>query len=76
VNFLLIRGELNGVSCSLQPLRETLERRHRILLRDCRSFEGLDETWLRIGYQRRRDNWRIIRAMRQELSSINNPASS
>lgn len=76
VNFLLIRGELKGVSCSLQPLREALERRHRILLRDCRSFEGLDETWLRIGYQSRRDNQRIIRAMRQELSSISNLASN
>ena len=62
-NYLLIRGEH-----SLQPLREALETRHRILLRDCRSFEGLDETWLRIGYQSRRGNRRIIRAMRMELS--------
>ena len=61
-NYLLIRSEH-----SLQPLREALEQRHRILLRDCRSFEGLDETWLRIGYQSRRGNRRIIRAMREEL---------
>jgi histidinol-phosphate/aromatic aminotransferase/cobyric acid decarboxylase-like protein len=75
-NYLLIRGERNGEPYSLQPLREALETRHRILLRDCRSFEGLDETWLRIGYQSRRGNQRIIRAMRQELSSINNSASN
>ena len=75
-NYLLIRGERNGEPYSLQPLREALETRHRILLRDCRSFEGLDETWLRIGYQSRRGNRRIIRAMRQELSSISNPASN
>lgn len=75
-NYLLIRGERNGEPYSLQPLREALETRHRILLRDCRSFEGLDETWLRIGYQSRRGNRRIIRAMRQELSSINNPANN
>jgi histidinol-phosphate/aromatic aminotransferase/cobyric acid decarboxylase-like protein len=67
-NYLLIRGERNGDPVSLQPLREALETRHRILLRDCRSFQGLDEAWLRIGYQSRRDNRRIIRAMRQELS--------
>jgi len=66
-NYVLIRGERDGRSLSLQPLREALETRHRILLRDCRSFEGLDETWLRIGYQSRRGNRRIIRAMRQEL---------
>jgi histidinol-phosphate/aromatic aminotransferase/cobyric acid decarboxylase-like protein len=66
-NYLLIRGEQDGRPLSLQPLREALEIRHRILLRDCRSFEGLDETWLRIGYQSRRGNRRIIRALRQEL---------
>lgn len=75
-NYLLIRGECNGEPVSLQPLREALETRHRILLRDCRSFEGLDETWLRIGYQSRRDNRRIIRAMRQALNSISTPANS
>ncbi len=52
---------------SLVPLREALEQRHRILLRDCRSFEGLGETWLRIGLQSRRNNRRIVWAMREEL---------
>jgi len=67
-NYLLIRGEREGQPWSLQPLREALEQRHRILLRDCRSFEGLDESWLRIGLQNRRGNRRIIQAMRKELS--------
>ena len=49
------------------PLRERMERHHRILLRDCRSFEGLGENWLRIGYQSHRNNRRILRALRQEL---------
>lgn len=62
VNFLLIRGEQ-----SLVPLREAVEQRHRILLRDCRSFEGLGERWLRIGLQSRANNRRIVRALRQEL---------
>lgn len=60
-NFLLIYGD-----ASLVPLREGLECRHRILLRDCRFFEGLGERWLRIGVQSRRHNRRIIRALRQE----------
>ena len=66
-NFLLIRGVRDGQPSSLQPLREALEQRHRILLRDCRSFQGLDDSWLRIGYQSRRGNRRIIRAMKSEI---------
>ena len=61
-NFLLIRGEQ-----SLVPLREAVEQHHHILLRDCRSFEGLGECWLRIGLQSRANNRRIVRALRQEL---------
>ena len=61
-NFLLIRAEQ-----SLVPLREAVEQRHRILLRDCRLFNGLGENWLRIGLQSRRNNRRIVRALRQEL---------
>ena len=61
-NYLLVRA-----NHSLVPLREALERNHRILLRDCRSFEGLGETWLRIGLQSRRNNRRIVRALREEL---------
>ena len=62
VNYLLVRAK-----CSLVPLREALEQRHRILLRDCRSFEGLGETWLRIGLQSRRNNCRIVQALHDEL---------
>ena len=54
-------------SHSLVPLREAVEQRHRILLRDCRSFTGLGENWLRIGLQSPRNNRRIVRALRQEL---------
>ena len=63
-NFLLLQGDR-----SLVPLREALEQRHRILLRDCRSFEGLGERWLRIGYQSRRNNRRIVSAIRREWLS-------
>ena len=75
-NYLLVRGELEGRAWSLQPLREALERRHRILLRDCRSFEGLGESWLRIGYQSRRGNRRILRALRAELPQALSSSSS
>jgi L-threonine-O-3-phosphate decarboxylase len=61
-NFLLVRGET-----PLLGLRQRLERQHRVLLRDCRSFEGLGPDWLRIGLQHRRGNRRILRALRTEL---------
>jgi histidinol-phosphate/aromatic aminotransferase/cobyric acid decarboxylase-like protein len=61
-NFLLVRGE-----ASLEPLRLALERRHGILVRDCRSFVGLGEHWLRIGLQDRRGHRRLLGALAREL---------
>jgi histidinol-phosphate/aromatic aminotransferase/cobyric acid decarboxylase-like protein len=66
-NFLLVRGQRAGHAWSLLPLRLALEQRHRILLRDCRSFTGLDASWLRIGLQDRRGNQRLLQALTQEL---------
>jgi histidinol-phosphate/aromatic aminotransferase/cobyric acid decarboxylase-like protein len=66
-NFLLLQGVHEGSSQSLERLRLALEQRHRILLRDCRSFEGLGESWLRLGYQDRAGNRRIVRALAREL---------
>ncbi len=63
VNYLLLRADQG----SLQPLREALEQRHRILLRDCRSFTGLGEAWLRLGLQDRSGNRRLLRALAAEL---------
>jgi histidinol-phosphate/aromatic aminotransferase/cobyric acid decarboxylase-like protein len=62
-NYLLVRGERQGRPVSLEPRRLALERRHRILVRDCRSFEGLGEDWLRIGLQDRQGNRRILQAL-------------
>ena len=66
-NFLLVRGERAGEPLSLHPLRLALEQRHRILVRDCRSFEGLGETWLRLAVLDRRGNRRLLGALGQEL---------
>ena len=60
-NYLLLRGV-----DSLLELRERVAQRG-VLLRDCRSFTGLGEDWLRIGLQDRRGNLRILRALKQEL---------
>jgi histidinol-phosphate/aromatic aminotransferase/cobyric acid decarboxylase-like protein len=62
-NYLLVRSR--PPAASLQPLRLELERRHRILVRDCRSFEGLGEDWLRIAVQDRAGNRRLLAALEQ-----------
>jgi histidinol-phosphate/aromatic aminotransferase/cobyric acid decarboxylase-like protein len=66
-NFLLLQGVQQGRPISLEPLRLGLEQRHHILLRDCRSFEGLGESWLRLGYQDRSGNRRLVDALAREL---------
>jgi histidinol-phosphate/aromatic aminotransferase/cobyric acid decarboxylase-like protein len=67
-NFLLLhsRSGPDGAG-SLLPLQQALRGRHGILLRDCRSFSGLDGHWLRIGLQGRRANRRIVAALGGEL---------
>jgi histidinol-phosphate/aromatic aminotransferase/cobyric acid decarboxylase-like protein len=62
-NYLLVRSTPSAGS--LQPLRLALEREHRILVRDCRSFEGLGESWLRIAVQSRAGNRRLLGALRR-----------
>ena len=70
-NYLLLRScAMEGLHSSLNPLRLALEQRYRILLRDCRSFDGLGESWLRIGLQDRRGNRRILQALRHETTGV------
>ena len=60
-NFQLIEG-----SKSLIQLRENLSQRG-ILIRDCRSFRGLGDNWLRISLQTRENNMRIFSTMKDLL---------
>ena len=66
-SYVLLRGyRQDGRPRSLEPLRQALAERHHILLRDCRSFEGLDESWLRLSLQTRRGHRRLLRALQRE----------
>jgi histidinol-phosphate/aromatic aminotransferase/cobyric acid decarboxylase-like protein len=66
-NFLLVRGERGGRPLDLEPLRQALEQRHRVLLRDCRSFEGLGSGWLRIALLDRPSHRRLLAALAQQV---------
>ena len=59
-NYLLLRA-----SEDLEPLRQQLEQRHRILVRDCRSFAGLNSQWWRLAVLDRRRNRLLLRALAQ-----------
>jgi histidinol-phosphate/aromatic aminotransferase/cobyric acid decarboxylase-like protein len=73
-NFLLVRGQgAGGEPISLEPLRLAMEERHRILLRDCRSFPGLDHTWLRIALSEPKGRRRLMGALAQERGAITVP---
>ncbi len=60
-NYFLVRG-----NASLLPLRENLAQ-SGILLRECTSFKGLGEQWLRISLQDRSGNIRILESLRRSL---------
>ncbi len=58
VNFLLIQGDK-----SLTLLRKKLAEKY-ILLRDCRSFSYLGEKYLRMSFQTKTGNQRIVNTLR------------
>ncbi|WP_269622271.1 pyridoxal phosphate-dependent aminotransferase [Prochlorococcus marinus] len=52
---------------SLSKLREQLGYKN-ILVRDCRSFKGLGENWLRISLQSKSNNRRIVDTMKKIIT--------
>ena len=64
-NYFLLHGKN-----SLEPLRLSLEQKHHILLRDCRSFRGLNENYLRVALSDRAGNRRLINALGAAVNSL------
>ncbi len=60
-NFQLIKSDI-----SILNLIENLKRKG-ILLRDCRSFITLDEKWVRISLQKRKQNIQIINTLKDYI---------
>ena len=61
-NFQLIKSNI-----SLLDLIENLKKRG-VLLRDCRSFINLDENWIRISLQKRKQNIQIINTLKDYIN--------
>jgi threonine-phosphate decarboxylase len=64
-NFILIDVRQSGFSAS--QLRAKMMR-HGILVRDCSSFRGLDEFYVRVGVRTREENERLLEAFRKALA--------
>ena len=61
-NFQLIKSE-NSILNLLDNLRK-----RGILLRDCRSFMNLGENWIRISFQKRKQNIQIINTLKDYIN--------
>jgi len=60
-NYLLCRMERIGQDAL--PLQEKLLTEHRIAIRLCGNYEGLDSNWFRVAVRNEDDNERLISAM-------------
>jgi threonine-phosphate decarboxylase len=65
-NFLLVKIDRDGID-ALQ-LRSFLSRR-KILIRSCDSFAGLGADYFRVAVKRRKDNLRLLAALREWTAS-------
>ncbi len=66
-NFLLIR--VAPGSPSVSSIRERLIIEHRILIRDCSSYEGLEpEVYMRLSVKDRAANMKLIQALKEVLA--------
>jgi threonine-phosphate decarboxylase len=65
-NYLLL--ELHGEMPTASDLRARLIAKHRILIRNCDSYEGLARgRYVRVAVRAREENCRLIQALAEEL---------
>jgi len=68
-NFLLL--ELAAGMPAASELRSRLIRKHRILIRNCDSYEGLEAgRYVRVAVRSEEENGRLVRAMGEELKGL------
>lgn len=68
-NYLLVRvaHARNG-----RELWQTLIAKHRVVIRSCVNFEGMDEQYFRIGVRTNPENRMLVSALAEELQSKSN----
>ena len=56
-NFILIKTKQNSTKIQKQLLK------HKILIRDCRNFHGLNNNYIRIAIKSHKDNLKLVKAL-------------
>ena len=56
-NFILIKTKRNSTKIQKQLLK------HKILIRDCRNFHGLNSNYIRIAIKSHKDNLKLVKAL-------------
>ncbi len=56
-NFILIKTKYNSTKLQTKLLK------HKILIRDCKNFRGLDEHYIRIAVKSHKDNVKLVSAL-------------
>ena len=60
-NFILIKTKYNSTKLQQKLLK------HKILIRDCKNFRGLNNQYIRIAVKSHKDNVKLIRAMEKVI---------
>ena len=64
-NFLLVKA-----NSSVPVLQEKLLKKHRILVRDCLSFQHLGDRYFRVAVRSESENLKLVRSLHQEISHL------
>ena len=60
-NFILVKTKHNSTKLQQKLLK------HKILIRDCKNFRGLNNQYIRIAVKSHKDNVKLIRAMEKVI---------
>ena len=63
VNFIFCK--LKGSITNSKKLGEYLIKKHKILIRDCSNFRGLDKSYIRLAVKSRKENLELIRCLKE-----------
>ena len=67
-NFLLVR--ITNRKITSTKLKELLAKEH-MLIRDCCTFVGLDDSYFRVTVRSAKDNQKLVQSIKQILSRVN-----
>jgi len=68
-NFILVRLDRNRTGTEARALADRLLHSHRIAIRVCDNYQGLDDSWFRVAVRTAEDNARLLAGLEEVLGS-------